>query len=77
MSESVKTNGCVNRGCLAGALRAYILHKYFESNDPFWITAALWCIIGGEGNFGVVCGCLVRPSWGYVVQNVLTVSSQL
>ncbi|KAK8231567.1 hypothetical protein HDK77DRAFT_66057 [Phyllosticta capitalensis] len=48
--------GCL--GCLAGALRAYILHKYFESNDPFWITAALWCIIGGEGNFGVVCGCL-------------------
>ncbi|KAK8161974.1 hypothetical protein IWX90DRAFT_488469 [Phyllosticta citrichinensis] len=58
--------GCL--GCLAGALRAYSLNKYFESNDPFWQTAELWCIIGGEGNFGVVCGCL--PTLKPIMQRI-------
>ncbi|KAK7527103.1 uncharacterized protein IWZ02DRAFT_497556 [Phyllosticta citriasiana] len=58
--------GCL--GCLAGALRAYILNQYFKSNDPFWMTAALWCIIGGEGNFGVVCGCL--PTLKPIMQRI-------
>ncbi|KAF2083805.1 hypothetical protein K490DRAFT_15266, partial [Saccharata proteae CBS 121410] len=48
--------GCIV--CTAGILRAWYITIYFDSDDPFWKSAVLWAILGVEGNFGIICGCL-------------------